>query len=343
MWSLERSEDITDGGTRQIGPFHPHPRATATVLQEGEHPGSGKVQLTQLRPRWPDLTLAWDVVWRHRLALWFLLVDQVYLGAYLVAKVASVGGDALLYVTAAHTWLTAGDPWQVVIDGMRFAAPPPTLLFYLPFGFLSPATAATFWLVADVAAVIFVIRRLKLEWWWAIFPPIVESALAGNPEPVVLAFLISGSNAARGLAPLLKIYAFAPLLSERRWIAATTAALLLVITTFLLPWGQYLGDAPLIASTLTQQNAGLSAFSVPFLLPLGLLGLIGLGLRRSGWLAVPVLWPHTQLHYAVTALPEMTSVLAFGFSLPIPGAPVVAVAAQALLERRRARRHHGWI
>jgi hypothetical protein len=272
------------------------------------------------------------------LAVWFLLVDQIYLGAYLVANIATLGADALLYVTATHTWLTGGDPWLVVVNGMRFAAPPPTLLFYAPFGFLSPSAAAAFWLVADTAAVIFVLKRLRLEWWWAFFPPIVESALAGNPEPVVLALLVASSTA-NSLAPVLKIYAFVPLLGERRWVAIITATLLLIITAFVLPWGQYLADAPLIASTLNQQTVGLSAFSVPWLLPVGILGLIGLGLRRSGWLAVPVLWPHTQLHYASTALPKMTNVLAFGFSLPVPGAPAVAVAAQALLERRRRAQH----
>ena len=91
------------------------------------------MNLKLLRPHWPDLTLAWDLLWRHRLALWFLLVDQIYLGAYLVANIATLGADALLYVTATHTWLTGGDPWQVVVDGIRFAAPPPTLLFYAPF------------------------------------------------------------------------------------------------------------------------------------------------------------------------------------------------------------------
>ena len=147
--------------------------------------------------------------------------------------------------------------------------------------------------------------------------------------------MVTTSSTANSLAPVLKIYAFAPLLGERRWVTIVTATLLLTITAFMLPWGQYLADAPLIAATLTQQTVGLSAFSVPWLLPVGILGLMGLGLRRAGWLAVPVLWPHTQLHYATTALPKMTNILAFGFSLPVPGAPAVAVAAQALLERRR--------
>ena len=112
----------------------------------------------------------------------------------------------------------------------------------------------------------------------------------------------------------------------------------------ILPWGLFISDLPLVADTLAQQTTGLSAFSVPWLLPVGLLGLAALGLRRAGWLMVPVLWPHSQIHYATTALPEMTPILAFGFSLPIAGAPPVAVAVQAAWERwqtvRGARSGH---
>jgi hypothetical protein len=212
------------------------------------------------------------------------------------------------------------------------------LLLFVPFAGLTPAVTAAFWLVADLAAVAFVIRRLNLKWWWVLFPPILQAILPANPEPVVLAFLVAGRQEIQGLAPILKIYALAPLFGERRWRAICIALILLVATVVILPWGLFITDLPLISDTLAQQTTGLSAFPVPWLLPVGVIGLLVLGLRRAGWLAVPVLWPHSQIHYATTALPEITPILAVGFSLPIVGAPPVAVAIQAVWERWRTSR-----
>ena len=169
-----------------------------------------------------------------------------------------------------------------------------------------------------------------------ILSPLWEGLLSGNPEPLVLACLVAGSDWAACLAPLGKVYAIAPLAGERRWKALALAAVVMACTAVVLPWARFIADLTEVSATLTAQAANLSAFSVPWLLPVGVLGLASLGLRRAGWLAVPVLWPHTQLHYAATALPEMSPLLAVGFSLPIPGAPAVAVAAQALVERVRA-------
>jgi hypothetical protein len=259
---------------------------------------------------------------------WFVAVDYWYNRALLAP-----GADAALYAAAAHAWLTGGDPWQVAQAGTSFAAPPPTLLFYAPFAFLQPWVAIGFWLVADAVALVFVIRRLRLPWWWVLFPPIWEGAIPGNPEPVVLACLLAASPMVASLAPLIKPYAIIPLVGERRWGAVGVTVVLIVASAVLLPWGLFFRDAALVADTLGSQSAGLSAFSVPWLLPVGLIGLAALGTRRAGWLAVPVLWPHTQLHYAITSIPKMTPILAVGFSLPLPGAPAIAVAAQALLER----------
>lgn len=294
-------------------------------------------EVERWRPRVPDLGVVWTVIADHQLALWFVLVDQIYVGAYVVARIATLGSDATLYVAATHAWLSGSDPWLVAESGIRFAAPPPTLLLYVPFAFMPAGVAAAFWLLADILAIIYVIRRLKLAWWWALFPPIVESGLAGNPEPVVLALLVSSSTAFSAVAPLLKAYAIAPLLGERRWRPIAFSGVLVALTALILPWSQFIADAPTVTTTLANQTVGLSAFSVPWLTPVAALGLLGLGVRRAGWLVVPTLWPHTQLHYATTAIPVMTPILAFGLSLPVPGAPALAVAAQALHEVLRRR------
>jgi hypothetical protein len=295
---------------------------------------------SRLQPRAPDLRSAWAVLSRNYLALWFLFADAWYVVPASAKAIAGFepGSDAILYASAAHAWLSGMDPWQVAEQGVRFGGPPPTLLLFAPFAGLTPAVTAGFWLAADLVAVAFVIRRLHLTWWWVIFPPVLQAILPANPEPVVLAFLVAARPGIQGIAPILKIYALAPLLGERRWRAICIALILLLATVVILPWGLFIADLPLVSETLALQGTGLSALSVPWLLPVGVIGLVSLGFRRAGWLAVPVLWPNSQIHYATTALPEMTPILAVGFSLPIAGAPPVAVAIQAGLERWRTRR-----
>ncbi len=243
----------------------------------------------------------------------------------------------MLYAAASAAWVGGGDPWRVAIAGVQFAAPPPTLLFYVPFANAPAIVTVAFWVGADIVATAYAIRRLRIAWWWAFFPPLVEATLAGNPEPVMLAFLLSTSGFLRACAPLVKIYAFAPIISERDWRATAFAIAAIGVSALILPWGQFIGDAPLVAATLTSQAMGLSALSVGWLLPVAIVGLLAVAPRRAAWLVVPVVWPHTQLHYAVIALPKLTPVLALGLSVPVPGAPAVAVVAEALLDRMRGR------
>lgn len=295
-----------------------------------------------MRP--PNLRLAWTVIVRHRLPLGFLLVDLWYVvPGFKAMATFHLGADATLYAAAARAWLIGADPWRVTEFGVRFAAPPPTLLLFAPFAAVPQAATAIFWLLADLLALAFVIRRLNLSWWWALFPPVCEGLFNGSAETVVLGCLVAANPLVEGLAPILKVYAVTPLIGERRWRPLTLALVCLCVTAVFLPWTLFLGDLPQVSSTLADQAANLSAYSVPLLLPVALLGLAALGPRRAGWLAVPVLWPHTQLHYATMTLPAMTPLLAIGFSLPIPGAAAVAVAGQALLERWRSHPDRGSI
>ena len=275
----------------------------------------------------PDVRLAFATWRRIDLLFWFLLVDLYKLPAALNA-----GGDAALYAAAAKAWLTGMDPWIVAQAGISFAAPPPTLLFFAPFAFVDPLATRIFWICATAGAVVYVVRHLKLPWWWVLFPPFWEGVLVGNPDPVVLVALVAAAPFVAGVAPVLKIYALVPLALQRRWRPIALAMLILAATALVLPWRDFLGDLPYVSAILAGQAVGLSAFSVPWLIPVGIIGLAALGIRRAAWLAVPVLWPSTQLHYAAMAAPAMTPLLAFGFSLPIPGAPAVAVALQAAYE-----------
>ena len=44
-----------------------------------------------------------------------------------------IGIDASLYTAASAAWLNGTDPWSVALVGVYYAAPPPTLLAFVPF------------------------------------------------------------------------------------------------------------------------------------------------------------------------------------------------------------------
>lgn len=269
---------------------------------------------------------------------WFVTYSAWLIRGALVLQI--VGGDAAIYAAAARAWLAGGDPWAASIqwgphgDPVLFAAPPSSLLFSAPFAFMPETVVRATWVSLDAIVVMLVVRRLRLAWWWCFFPPAVSATTVGNPEPVVLGLLVLGSGRLAALAPLLKPYAVMPLLADRRWRDLAIAACLLGASGLLLPWGRFIADLDLVRESLLRQTAGgLSALSVPWLIPFGLVALVSLGWRRGLWLAVPVLWPFSQLHYATMTMPVLSSVTGLGFSLPIPGAAAVAVVAQAAAER----------
>lgn len=269
---------------------------------------------------------------------------------YWAVVAGDLGGDGRLYTMAASAWLAGEDPWRTWVDWhgggagrIYFGAPPPTLLFFAPFTPLPPEVAGLAWVAIDAVAIVAIVRRLKLPWWWLLFPPGVVATVAGNPEPVMLALLVLFRGRLAALAPLLKPYAAIPLAGERRWRSLLVAAAILVLTAVLLPWGTFLAELDRVRAVLEDQAANLSAWAYPVLIPASVLALASLGLRRAAWLAVPVLWPSSQIHYALVSLPVVAGVplLAVAFSLPLPGAPAVGViclAAWLLLRRMAVRR-----
>lgn len=270
--------------------------------------------------------------------------------AYWVIASGDLGGDGRLYTMASAAWLDGDDPWRTWLDWhgggagrVYFGAPPPTLLVFAPFTILPVGIAGLAWVAIDAICIVAVVRSLGLAWWWVLFPPGVAATAVGNPEPVMLALLVLSSGRLAMLAPLVKPYAAIPLVGERRWRALVGAVALIGVTAIIAPWGAFVADLPWVRSVIEAQAAGLSAWAHPVLVPVSALALASLGLRRAAWYAVPVLWPSTQIHYALVSLPALGSVplLAVAFSLPLPGAPavgVVCLAAWLLLRRLMARR-----
>jgi len=139
----------------------------------------------------------------------------------------------------------------------------------------------------------------------------------------VLALLLADVGWLAAIATGLKVYAFIPLFGEGRWrtialAVAVNAATILIAPTL---WSQYIQQFGAISSRLEFESIqGFSAFYFPPLLVVLVVALALLALRdrqAAGWLAVPAIWPASQLHYSTMALPEMTPLLAFFLAIPI--------------------------
>jgi hypothetical protein len=264
------------------------------------------------------------------LITWFVVEDGSKVAYYLYYGI--VGNDFFIYREAAVVALNGGDPWASSYLGYRFAAPPPTLLPYLILALLPQALAALVSVLVLGGAAIAVVRKLNLPVWWLLFPPIVDSLLAQNPDVLVIALLVAG-GATAGLAPVFKLYAALPLLLQQRWRPLVIAGLISLASLPLVP--AYLQHVSEMGALLASQaEGGLSAWGTPLLIPTAV-ALLLFDRKTASWLIVPALWPSTQLHYSSLALPALGSrwLLAAALAVPIPGLAPAAIAVTAVWER----------
>ena len=280
-----------------------------------------------------------------RLANWLLPLTFAEISLVLVVRPLStgfpLGWDAIVYTAAARALLSGGDPWQVMANGIAYAAPPPSLLPYLPFTSLPDAMVAAIWILIASVSAIYSVRRLGLPWWWLLFPPLVLGIITGGTAVPVLALLVRGGAVSEAMAVVSRAYAAVPLLVLTRLRGIAVALLLFAITAPFLSWGLFAGSADRVAMLFQTQTEGLSAVSVPWLIPIAIACLVMLGRRRAAWLLVPALWPSTQLYYGVIALPVLAESRLIAVALAIPGIPglvVAGLAAQVIWERLAIRR-----
>lgn len=258
----------------------------------------------------------------------FAISTGFQLTKYIVVP-EGLGFDARLYVLATKAWLAGGDPWATSLLGINFAAPPPTLLAMLPFTFVPEALLVPLAIVGSFALAVVAIRALGLPLWWLAFWPIVDSALVGNPNIAVLAVLIVASRRLDIFAPFLKLYAMAPLVADRRWRSLVIAVLVMVATAPLLAWDRWFMSLAEVSGALERTAQTTSVYGNGPLMVVGVVALLALGIRRAGWLAVPVLWPWTQPHYMAMSAPALSPMLAIVWSLPgIP--PIVTLGSVVL-------------
>ena len=277
-----------------------------------------------------------DRPWRIATILVFALFSGLQALEGLILPIA-VGSHAANYTAAAAAWLQGGDPWQVGPPAAIYAGPPPMLLLFVPFTQLPVDLTRPIWVGAMLVLAIWSVRRLGLPGYWVAFPPMFQAIFLGHPEVLVLALLVFGGPLS-GIAAVIKPYAAAPLLAERRWSAFLVAIALVIVTAPLLPWSTFVADLPSIAANLVRQNHGDSTFGSPILIVLAVLGLASLGLRRGLWLSVPLLWPLAQPMYKTASLPALSPFLAIAWSIPVPGLTLIGLLVEAIVLRFASRR-----
>ncbi len=271
----------------------------------------------------------WRVVpYVFALTAGFQLLRYVYIEPHVI------GFDARLYAAAARDWLQGGNPWETSMLGIYFAAPPPTLLAFVPFTVLSPATVSVIWVVGSVALAIAALRSLGMPLWWLAFWPILDGILIGNPDVAVLALLVLARGRLSAVAPLFKIYAFLPMFAERRVGQIALALGLLALSFPFLPWFSWIEQLPTVTDHLRAVSPTTSVFGHPVGMAIAVAALAALGIRRAGWLAVPALWPYTQVHYLALSVPAMSAVLAIAWSFPHPIIVVTGLVIEAVRQHR---------
>jgi len=256
--------------------------------------------------------------------------------AFLVVRPEQIGFDARLYAAAARAWLEGADPWQVSAAGIYFAAPPPSLLLFAPFAWLPPAATTVVWVGGSACLAVLAIRALGMPLWWLAWWPIVDGCLIGSLSIAALAALVLARGRFGGIAPIAKIYAFAPMIGERRFRQVIMAAVAILVTAPFLPWVQYIRELPGITANLAQTSATTSVFGQPLLMIAGAVALLATGIVRAGWLCIPVLWPYTQPHYLTQSVPAMSPWLTVAWCFPHPLVVVSSTVVEAVALRIRS-------
>lgn len=272
---------------------------------------------------------------RYGLAIWFACMTAARL-VVLARFEDPVFFDARLYLEATSAWLRGDDPWLVQLHGTSFAAPPMTLLLIAPFAALPDPLGLMALAALVVTAAISTVRILRLPWWWLAFPPLVESAVVGNVNALLLPLILHGAGS---LAILLKAYAFVPIVLLRRWRDVVIAGVLVLGTAPLLPYASFIGAYPSLGNTLAKQTM----FDLPWelwlaSLPIAILCLWRIGVRRGAWLAMPAVWPTPQPYYMSMAMPSMSRVACALVILPIPGAGLLALVGVLVADFVRQHR-----
>jgi hypothetical protein len=279
--------------------------------------------------------IRWERLAKFGLATWFVTLSLMRL-----ARIWSDRGvDLRLYLRGTAEWLHGGDPWSVHIGTLHFAAAPPSLVPMIPFALLPEDLSVAILTVLAVVASFWTLRRLGLPWWWIVWPPLADNLWNGNPQLFLVPLLL---GSAAWLAPIVKAYAFIPLIVQWRVKPLALIVMVGLVTFPFLPWSAFLDHLSRTTTLLSEQSqGGMSAWFFPILVPFTVFALLAMGRERASWWLVPAIWPSTQWYYSLMAMPALTPLTAAILAAPVQGGPAVGaiVAAIEIWYRRRRRRN----
>lgn len=267
-------------------------------------------RLLNLLPFW---FLGWDALRLYQVGLVQRGLDFSWFG-----RDFRIYRNAGLELAAGRDPFGAFAPWNGV--DWHFAAPPIAAQAFVPFVLVPEWLGLAVFAVLSVAVLCFALRRLGLPLWWIAFPPVVEGLMAMNPQILVVGLLVVGGSWTSAVAASLKVYALIPMVARRQFKAVAILAASMVVSVAVSPgaWSEYIARYGEISGRLmSESQGGVSAtlFLDPRVLPLGeglaIVGIVAVlvllvavrDVRSAGWLAVPLLWPAAEYHYATFALP----------------------------------------
>ena len=277
---------------------------------------------------------------------WVVIFGALYL-ATLVVSSNAFGIDARIYVEATRTWLAGNDPWTIQDTGVRFGAPPTSLLAFAPLAWLPNDVVERLVPALGVAALAFAIARTRAGWWWLLSVPAIEGVWVGSLDPVAIGLVVALPLSGRASLPasvlgaagaIARIYAVVPLfvLGHRRALAIALGIVL--VSAPFLPWGIFIGRLPELARVFVDETDGGKGVSrVPWLIVPAVVALIAIGRRDGAWLAVPALWPSSQLHYGILALPAASPIFAAFAASPLDAPLALGVIAVAIVRAIEGR------
>lgn len=259
-----------------------------------------------------------------------------FLSYWSAAKLALAGNAAGAYDPAVHG---AVERSAVALQGaLPFANPPPFLLLLAPFGLIPYAAAASSWIVATAAAYGLAARRFApgSRWLAFAFPPVLVNAINGQSGFLTAALFLGGLALLRArpfaaglllgclvVKPQLALALPFVLLAGREWraIAGAAASSLGLVLAGLAVYGwvaysAWLGNAPLLASVLTEGRSGWDEMASVY----AAVRLAGLG-NAAAW----------ALHLLVAGAAMLAACLVWWRSDSAPGARAAILAAAAAL------------
>ncbi len=266
--------------------------------------------LPNLLPFW---FLGWDALRLYQVGLVQRGLDFSWFG-----RDFRIYRNAAIELAAGRDPFAAFAPWNGV--DWHFAAPPIAAQAFVPFALVPDWLGLAVFAALSVTVLGLALRRLGLPLWWVLFPPVIEGLTAMNPQILVVGLLIAGTSWTSVVAAWLKVYAVIPMVARRQFRAVAILAASIALSVAVSPgaWSEYVARYGEISGRLmSESQGGVSAmlFLDPRVLPLAeglvIVGIVAVlvllvavrDVRSAGWLAVPLLWPAAEYHYATFALP----------------------------------------